>query len=749
MSAALDDVGEEVADQAVPIDAQARYALSEGMRLARAEYQLTPVTLTRDSEGDKRGHFHEKWRQESAWSSDPDQVKAWWVDYPGTSFALRTGPTGRADIIDLDVKGDRDAVTWWAEQGHPLTSMIVETLSGGLHLFAPACGLPTVAGQFAPGVDTRGAGGLVYAPGAYIAGEVGSYRIRGDLVAVADLAPLPGDLVAAIRAATPAKADRPADGRITIKDYDVAVRLTQAAVDKVAALPLHTDGDLFRDAQMGAAMMLGRLVEAGACSLEFAQEKLEKATLTVWPAGLSAKDHRNIDSGLADGPSKERWRFRPEQDAPVAEDEQGDYELAAAQAADKVAVRKLAVELGSYDLAKAMLAERARRVARRAEDEAERPRLSQPFADYGTWDDQLESVPLPEMAVPKLIPERGVGWCGGPSGTYKTFVATGIAIALAHGRPALEHPEFAVKRARKVLYIAAEGSAGVALRTRAARRRAGITQGRQLMVYRRAVDLTSAFDFAELVAFVLEHGFEFLIVDTFRQTTVGVNESDNTEVGAVLARFIGLRDEHGIGSMLIDHTNKSAQGLADLGGAGAKRANADYVLMIDLPGLDRGRDQQRTLRSAKLKDKVDGETWPIKLEAVPDIRDADGDPSAVVVVGKVTGSVAIRELNDWRSLDQPALPSDVVEYAGPGFKSYRDLARFMRARANAGGAMSLVDATSALTKLRSPEGAPMHQRDTIKRAWQALHEAGRLDLFEPDAKPNADSVWIARQDDLQ
>lgn len=435
------------------------------------------------------------------------------------------------------------------------------------------------------------------------------------------------------------------------------------------------------------------------------------------------------------------------EDAPPGECEEGDFELAAAQAADNVALRKLVVELGSYNLAKATLAERTRRTARRTEDEAERPRLTLPFADYGTWDDQLESVPLPEMAVAQLIPERGVGWLGGPSGTYKSFAAVGVAIAVAHGTSAMEHPEFNVKRARKVLYVAAEGSSGVALRIRAARHRAGITDGRQLMLYRRAIDLTSTFDFAELVAFVLEHGFEFLIVDTFRQTTVGVDENDNTEVGAVLARLIALRDEHGVGSMLLDHTNKSAQGLADLGGAGAKRANADYVLMIDLPGLDRSRDQQRTLRVAKLKDKIDGTTWPIRTESVLNIRDADGDPSAVVVVGTVTDAVDIRDHNDWRSLDQPALPDDVLYYSGSGSKSIADIARFMRARATDGGTMTLTDARLALEKLKAPGGNPMHQRDTIKRAWQALHNNGRLKLAGPTGGPNSESSWIAREGD--
>lgn len=289
-------------------DPQATRALSEALRLVEHGYQLTPVTITRDAEGEKRARFHKGWRHEDAWSNDPDQVRAWWVDH-ACSFAVRTGTAGGVDVIDLDVKGDKDGVAWWAEQGHPLGSVLVETPSGGLHLYVPACGLPTVAGQFGPGVDTRGDGGLVFAPGAYVVGEDGHYAVQGPLVRVADLAPLSDELIAAIRAAAPESAQYRADGAITMKDFDVACALTQAAVDKVAAMPPGTAGSLFRDAQMGAAMMLGRLAEAG-CDPDWAREKIETATLAVWPNGLSTADDANITSGLRDGPRKERWRWR-------------------------------------------------------------------------------------------------------------------------------------------------------------------------------------------------------------------------------------------------------------------------------------------------------------------------------------------------------------------------------------------------------------------------------------------------------
>jgi hypothetical protein len=56
--------------------------------------------------------------------------------------------------------------------------------------------------------------------------------------------------------------------------------------------------------------MLGRLADAGLCGIEGAREVIEEATLKVWPDGLSDSDRKNINSGLADGPRKERWQLR-------------------------------------------------------------------------------------------------------------------------------------------------------------------------------------------------------------------------------------------------------------------------------------------------------------------------------------------------------------------------------------------------------------------------------------------------------
>src|SRR5690606_5215745 len=169
-----------------------------------------------------------------------------------------------------------------------------------------------------------------------------------------------------------------------------------------------------------------------------------------------------------------------------------------------------------------------RRVKRRA-DEIERP-PALPISEGLLSFDQLDEIEPPAMLVKRLIPERAVGFLNGRSGSYKSFVLVALAVSLATGRPVMGHREFDVARPVKVLYVAAEGSAGVALRMRAYARRHGIREAPNLTLYPRAVNLTSPREMADLEHVVAEGGYEFLLVDTFRQATLGINESDNSEL---------------------------------------------------------------------------------------------------------------------------------------------------------------------------------------------------------------------------
>lgn len=670
-------------------------ALREALRLVTADYQLTPVTITRDPEGKKRARFHENWRRDSAWSRDPDQIRDWSVQH-ACSFAIRTGTVGGCDVVDLD--GD-DGILWWSERGYPLGSMIVDTISGGLHSFVAPSGLPTAAKRFGPSVDTRGDGGLVFAPGSFIRGEEGTYSVRGPLVAMKDLAPLPADLAEAIRTSQPETKDHPADGRATEHDREWMLDKTRAAVERVASMPRYTDGDEFREAQMGAAMMLGRIADVGLCTLDVARELIEEATLKVWPDGLSEADEKNIASGLIDGPRKERWQVRH----PLSSASDGS--AAEPDAYEKAVANKLR-ELQVADEARRRLAQQRR---------AHRPRIAE-----GVIDD-LDSIPEPVMLMGSLVPDQAVGFLAGRSGAYKSFLATAWACCIATGRPWLGRAEFAVTRPMKVLYVAAEGAAGAAGRIRAWEADAGVSRRGRLMLYPRPIHLNDSAQVEELTAYVLEHGFQFLVIDTYHRSAPGTEENSSTEFGVVFEAVATLRDEHGLSTLFVDHTGGQKNG--NPRGTSAKRDDADYVLSTTYAGEEAVAGAQREMFVSKLKDSDTTGRWCIRLVPV------EGQTFPVAKIGMVDGPDAFATLTDWWLPEHcPPMSDELLEkidkaaneQRGRGRDSARWIWRLMAA----------IDDELGLTQgeikrmFRDAPPAQKFSEEIIKRGVTVLKKAG-------------------------
>ena len=120
-------------------------------------------------------------------SRDPDQIRQWWSLWPDAMPGIPTGQASGLAVLDLDVKDGKDGLAELRALGFDpdtLSPLSIETPSGGRHIYVRWHeGIGTNAGQIAPGIDVRGAGGYVVAPGA--TGEAGSYSPG---------APVPADL---------------------------------------------------------------------------------------------------------------------------------------------------------------------------------------------------------------------------------------------------------------------------------------------------------------------------------------------------------------------------------------------------------------------------------------------------------------------------------------------------------------------------------------------------------------------------
>jgi Bifunctional DNA primase/polymerase, N-terminal len=148
--------------------------LAVALRLALAGIPIFPALISRNATtgGLDKVPAISGWRTNA--STDADQIETWWRQFPDAVPAIELGRAGLL-VIDLDRHpGGPDGVMAFkklCQQHEPLPPMpVVRTPSNGLHLYfrQPSKGPPLGNGRGAlpAGVDVRGAGGWVVAPGA-------------------------------------------------------------------------------------------------------------------------------------------------------------------------------------------------------------------------------------------------------------------------------------------------------------------------------------------------------------------------------------------------------------------------------------------------------------------------------------------------------------------------------------------------------------------------------------------------------
>jgi hypothetical protein len=222
-----------------------------------------------------------------------------------------------------------------------------------------------------------------------------------------------------------------------------------------------------------------------------------------------------------------------------------------------------------------------------------------------------------EWAVKGLIPERGLGFFFGASGTFKSFIALDYALHRQYGMQWLGRR---TKQAN-VVYLAAEGGAGLIRRIQAwhkARKLDWKECGLRVVI----VPLTLRTQAAELRAAITQVCDQVgdLIVDTMSQTFSG-NENDNAEVAEWL-RIIGieLRDGLKCTVSVVHHTGHAATERPR--GASAILANSDFAF-----GIFRDEKQMlATIEFMKVKDAERPEDQTFDLTSHELGFDGDGDP---------------------------------------------------------------------------------------------------------------------------
>lgn len=612
-----------------------------------------------------------------------DDTVTWLSFRADLDLAKPGGPATWDDLFDAFDRANLPTPTYWQHSGggfYPTWVLAepaphapeVETLAADIEAELRRA---WQAAGYTSGVDSCHDAARVWR----LAGSV--HRKNRDTPITSTVGKFSGEVltVEQVRERTPRR-ERPAgwDGQRSAPRRATAQAFEQTYLASQAACR-ERGRDHFRHTFFVAARNAHRMTALGLRTPDEARTDLLALVQTFWPEmGLNGDDRRHIHDALNNGLD------RGDNAGALA----SPWELSAAPADEFFSGGRLlhegaseVAQLGYDPVAAAQAAEdaevqaelRKRRIRRRA-DEIERP-PAPPIAEGLISFSELADIDPPAMLVRRLVPERAVGFLNGRSGSYKSFVLVALAIGMATGKPVAGHHEFTVARPTKVLYVAAEGSAGVALRLRAYAAHHGIRDVPDLTLYPHAINLTSEREVADLEAVIAAGGFEHVLIDTFRQATLGVNESDNSELSVVIGRMIALRDKYGVGTTFADHTGHAGERAV---GGEAKWANSDYALMIKMPNGSRTADQQRTLTVEKLKDLDTSGSWDLHLVSVPKVMDGDGNPSAVIEVGSVLASDPFAGIHArWWEQDIE-VPDAVVKLSGAGSDAAREIYRVLR-----------------------------------------------------------------------
>lgn len=191
--------------------------------------------------------------------------------------------------------------------------------------------------------------------------------------------------------------------------------------------------------------------------------------------------------------------------------------------------------------------------------------------------DTLEDVlnyPDPEYLVTKILEIATVSLLYGESGTGKTFIALGIALAVAFGH------DWLGRRVKQgpVLYFYQEGKLGLKKRVKAWLQFYGVES---LPTNIRFITVpTHLIDDKQYILNVIEEQEQppvLVIVDTLSNCAPGVNQSHQEEVYPVLAVGHEIVKAYNSHFMFIHHDNKNG----DYNGSKAFRNHVDTMLQVE------------------------------------------------------------------------------------------------------------------------------------------------------------------------
>jgi hypothetical protein len=222
----------------------------------------------------------------------------------------------------------------------------------------------------------------------------------------------------------------------------------------------------------------------------------------------------------------------------------------------------------------------------------------------------LAELELVRPLIAGFIPRAQLADLNGPPGSGKTMMAVSMAASVASGKRWCGH---AVGERAVVLYIAAEGAAGIRARLLAWCEVNDVDPESiedTFIIAPRAVQMGDDGHMEQVRKLVKKLNAALVVFDTRARCTVGVEENSATDHGRVISRSDDINQQTGAAVLVVHHT---AAGSDRARGTTAWDGGVWSSLLLARVGGKRSKSRKIELTCVKHKDWPDKCTHPFKL----------------------------------------------------------------------------------------------------------------------------------------
>lgn len=232
---------------------------------------------------------------------------------------------------------------------------------------------------------------------------------------------------------------------------------------------------------------------------------------------------------------------------------------------------------------------------------------------------QIAELPPQEWLIDGWIPRGSLAQIWGKHASLKSFLALSMHMALTRD---LSWFDKTVNPA-SCLYIVGEGVLGYGKRIAAWNRAYGFPpRVKSSLFVKRPVNLRHDEDADALRRYIVEQGFQVLIIDTLARNTPGMDEN-GPEMGAFVARLDRIRADLDLTIIVIHHANAAQE---------KSRGHTSLPGALDVDILVRRTKGGCSVSLEKQKDGADGIRLHLLMDVIDVREDELEEPSSSVVL---------------------------------------------------------------------------------------------------------------------